>query len=52
MEIEFLDRFSKNTQTSYFMKTRPVDGKLFHTDRRTDRHDRASSLFSQFCEQA
>jgi len=32
------------------MKIRLVEGELFHTDRRTDRRHKASSLFSQFCE--
>ena len=32
---------------------RPVGGgKLFHAERRTDRHDEANSRFSQFCERA
>ena len=30
---------SKNTQTSNFMKIRPVGAELFHTDIQTDRHD-------------
>jgi len=38
------------------MKIRPVGAELFHADRptdgRTDRHDEASSPFSQFCERA
>ena len=36
------------------MNTRSVEAELFHADRgtdgRTDRHDEASSRFSQFCE--
>jgi len=36
------------------MKIRPVGAELFQADRRTggweDRHDEASSQFSQFCE--
>ena len=31
------------------MKIRPVVAELFHTDRRTDRHDVANSRFLQFC---
>jgi len=49
-----LDRFSKNTQMSDFMKILPVGAELFREDGRTegqaDRHDEASSHFSQFCE--
>jgi len=37
----FLDRFSKNTQISSFVKIRPVGAQLFYGDRRTERqHDR------------
>ena len=48
----FLDRVSKNTQISNFMKIRPVGAKLFHADRRrrTDRHKEANSRILQFCE--
>jgi len=34
------------------MEIRPVGAELFHTDKRTDRHDDANSGFSQFCERA
>ena len=32
----FLDRFSKNTCISNFMKIRPVGAELFHADGRTE----------------
>jgi len=32
-----LDRFSKNTQISNFVKIRPVAAKLLHAGRRTDK---------------
>ena len=44
----------KNTQTSNFMKIRPVGAELFRVDGRTDipgeRHDEANNRCSQFCE--
>jgi hypothetical protein len=38
-ETKFLDRFSKNTQMSNYMKIRPVGAELFHTEGRTDRQN-------------
>jgi hypothetical protein len=39
--LDFLDRFSKNTIIPNFMRIRPVEADLFHADRRTSR----SSIF-------
>jgi len=50
--LNFLGRFSKNTQISNFTKLRPVGADLFHEGGRNDRHDAANSRFSQFCERA
>ena len=48
--LKFLEKISKNTQISNFMKIRPERAELFHTDRQTDRYDEANSRYSQFCE--
>ena len=34
--LNLLDKFSKNTQITRFMKIRPVGDELFHSDGRTD----------------
>jgi len=53
MKLDFFNRFSKNTQTSNFMKIPSVGAKLFHVYRRTktDRETRwnQQSLFA-ICE--
>ena len=36
MKLDFLNRFSKNTQILNFMKIRPVTSEVFHADRRTE----------------
>jgi hypothetical protein len=47
MKFEFLDRFSKKSQISSFIKKiRPAEAELFHADRSTDGHDAANSRFS------
>ena len=51
MELDFFWQiFEKNSQTSNLMKIRPAGAKLFHADRRTDRHDEANRRLLQFCE--
>jgi len=56
MEFEFLDKFSKNSQISNFMKNRPKGGESFHADERIDRridsNGETKSRFWQFCELA
>jgi hypothetical protein len=53
---EFLDRFSKKSTNTKFMKIRPVGAEFQRTDgrtdRQTDRHDKGNSRFSQFFESA
>ena len=52
MNLNFVDRFSKNTLVSNITKTRPVGAELLHAVGRTDRHNEADSRFSQFYESA
>jgi hypothetical protein len=54
MKKKYLDRRSKTTQISRFMKILRVGAELFiaggRTGRQTDRHGKANSSFTQFCE--
>jgi len=47
MKFQFYQHTKKNEQISNFMKIRPVGAKPFNADAWTDRHDTASSFFSQ-----
>jgi len=50
-KLNFLNRFSQNTQISNLMKIHPVGTELFHADRRTDGEtdgrDESNGSFSQ-----
>jgi len=46
--LNFLDRFSKGTQISNFMKIRPVGAELFYADRRTDGQTNMTKLTVAF----
>ena len=49
----FLDRFSKNTQISNFMKICRVEAELFHAGQADGRRDmKLTVAFSNFCESA
>ena len=48
--LNFVNGFSKNTQTWNFMKIRLVGAELLEVDRRTDGNDEAVGRFSQFFE--
>jgi hypothetical protein len=46
--MNFLERFSNNTQGSNFMKVRPVGSELFHADGRTDTRTNMTKLIVVF----
>ena len=46
--MNFLDRFSKNTNMLNFMKIRHVGGEFFRADGRTDRHAEANRRVRNF----
>jgi len=49
MKPDIPQQILKNTQITNFIKIRPVEGKLFDADSRTNRHKEANSCFLQFC---
>jgi hypothetical protein len=51
-KLNFLDRFSKNSEISNFTKILLVGAELFTVDRQMDGHDEANSRFLQFFESA
>jgi len=44
--MNFIDRFTKNTQISNVIKIYPVGAELFHVNKQMNRHDGANSHFS------
>ena len=52
MNLNFLERNTKNAQISNFMKIRLVEAEFFRVDGRTERKDEANDRFSQFSESA
>jgi hypothetical protein len=49
MKLDFLDRFSKNTQVSNFIKILPLGAELFHADGRTNVQTDMTKLIVAFC---
>jgi len=52
MTFDFLDTFSKSTQTSDFMKIYPVRSELFHVGGQTDRLSLVTKLIVAFLSSA
>jgi len=52
MKLEFCRKILEKYPNKKFMKIRPVGSHMFHANSRMDRHDKANSRFSQFCERA
>jgi ribosomal protein L28 len=48
IKLEFLERFSKNSQIPNTTTISLVGTEFFHADRRTDRYYEANSYFSKF----
>jgi hypothetical protein len=49
MKLEFIERLSKNTQVSNFMKIHRVEVELLHTDGRTDGRTNMTKQIVVFC---
>jgi len=51
--LNFLNKYTKNTEISNFIKIRPLEAQLLQADGRTDRqtdwHAEASSRLLQLC---
>jgi len=52
MKLEFSRQIFEKTQISNFMKIRPVEDVVFHSEGPTDRHNKANCRSSQFCERS
>ena len=50
--FKLLDRFFEKPQVSNFIKILPVGAETFYADEYKERHNEATSRFSQLCERA